>query len=171
MCEETIPIPCDSDCCVCGGSFIPAESLEECGQIRALLNQEHLSSVNNPNSKAMTNEELREIEERHSKITPGGWTWRHDEWWGEELIEVITDVKLEADVLRIVTIYGGGDKGFDQDIINVKFIAHAPTDISALLAGYHELKAEVERLKEANHSLRQIPQTKQLDPSPFDGDV
>lgn len=88
----------------------------------------------------MTNEELRQIEKRHSKITPGGWFVRGDEWTG--LFIQNDQCTGNASGQEILA-----DDDYNTKAADIDFVVNAPTDISALLAHCRELEAEVKRLK------------------------
>lgn len=86
----------------------------------------------------MTPEALDAIRQRHAKITPGDWevlTENGDEGWEPGLdIEI---VMVPEDGIGYCPIPNNPD--------NAEFIAHAPTDIAALLAALDDRDARIAR--------------------------
>ena len=115
----------------------------------------------------MNPEQIREIEERGGKITQGEWA-------------IETPCGFPYTGIYIVSHKANDNKDFHSFIAEIRqyrkssegkanadFIANAKTDIAALLAHSKaetaradKAEAEVERLMQANHKLKQVGRTK-----------
>lgn len=102
-------------------------------------------------------EQVQAIRERLAKITPGPWrvavTAEEAEWWWGD-----PTPQPEAVVIAPgaeVAVCATNDDGIAtyQEIANAEFIAHAPTDLAALLADREQREGEIKRLREALEGL------------------
>jgi hypothetical protein len=85
----------------------------------------------------MTDEELQAIRERLANATPGPWEAFKDNDGGYNTEWLVTT----ADGYVAICDWGNGTLKSDA-----QFIAHAPTDIAALIAEVEKLKAKLKRL-------------------------
>ena len=91
----------------------------------------------------MTPEELKAIEERCNKATPGPWTV--DEHWDT----YIWGPNKEMIAQKIVDIRGVGERLPIKE--NMEFVAHSREDVPALLAYIEELEYEVNGFRTYYH--------------------
>ncbi|HUQ95000.1 MAG TPA: hypothetical protein VM120_25200 [Bryobacteraceae bacterium] len=89
----------------------------------------------------MTTTELEAIEARAADATPGPW------WWGAGRSEVLCSDGILADHKHIFVNCGRGSG--DPEPEDAEFIAHARTDIPALVAEVRRLQAIVVAVDEA----------------------
>lgn len=105
----------------------------------------------------MTEQELSEIEQRANLATPGPWHyWHDDDWMAMNCYGVTTDPcangpeddheKFIALTLYQATPLVGIGDGLHHD--NTAFIAHARTDIPALIAALRGAWRKIDELKE-----------------------
>lgn len=85
----------------------------------------------------LTDEQLTEMEARCNAATPGPWETR-----GNDCPEAIQNVYANCYSVATVRLYPGGDRLLVRTA-NAEFIAHARSDIPALLAEVRALKAEL----------------------------
>lgn len=120
-------------------------------------------------SDKLTDEQLREIEARRNSVTTAPWQWH---WNSGEISIVIQNIYAAGDLRRakdapsVVHVgvaeitqsqimdennYLSAHQQYESD---ANFIAHAPTDITALLASHAALQARVTVLEAAAEAAR-----------------
>ena len=85
----------------------------------------------------MTQSRIQEIKQRLEKATPGDWA-------SEDSLEIITTLEQETCFVAfpvIAEVREDQNIGSEQALGNTEFIAHAPSDISYLLAEVEQLRA------------------------------
>lgn len=101
-------------------------------------------------SEPMTDGELTAIEARCNAATPGPWTFAHGGLPGDDGWSLRSD-NAAADVVKLVAecwpcSIHGGQKHREELRFNGDFIAHARTDVPALIDEVKRLRAQNERL-------------------------
>lgn len=100
----------------------------------------------------MTETDLQAIEQRAASATPGPWEWEHGPNGMPYNLQVevaFGGVRVHPWVLlKTVT-------GWEPTMATADFIAHARTDVPALIEAMRERNAEIERLRGEIESLRQ----------------
>jgi hypothetical protein len=103
---------------------------------------------------AMTREQ--EIQERLGKATPGPWS-HYSGKLRDQFANIIHEVQDAAG--KAIVAWGGFDAspfGSGKRAANARFIAHAPDDITYLLARVKELEAWQETVRNSSELLRQL---------------
>lgn len=96
----------------------------------------------------MTNEQLAEIERRLNNATPGPWVDTDSKPEAEGVVLILAGSDPLSTDAREVCVFCDMEVCDGQDLHNSVFIAHAPTDIAALIA-------EVRRLRDGSAKLRE----------------
>lgn len=86
----------------------------------------------------LTDEQVKEIQERLSKATPGPWGWQERQAWRRDpRPAVITHTDKKGEWIH----------GDIAEINDAVFIANAPTDIASLLADREELLGVIDQIE------------------------
>jgi hypothetical protein len=91
----------------------------------------------------MTEDDLKAIEARANAATPGPWATGAGKVEGGQVRELV--IAPNDDVI-VAIAYGGFGNPVDRTSEDRKFIAHARTDVPALVAEVRRLRGVVERL-------------------------